>query len=111
MKMNMLTVVLMVTGLNQRIYGYSNLRPHLVKMLINSICIIVGFPFYIYVNQAVINLSDNHNIEVTNMMQEVKVAKEISNEYQEMLENLEEAIVVAKKKTISFSNSLFDKVL
>ena len=43
-----------------------------------------------------INLSDNHIIEVTNIMQEVKVAKEISIEYQEMLENLEEAIMVAR---------------
>ena len=43
-----------------------------------------------------INLSDNYNIEVSNIMQEVKVAKEISSEYQEMLENLEEAIVVAR---------------
>ena len=49
-KMNIITVLLVVAGLNQRIYGYSNLKPHLVKMIINSVSVIFAFSLYIFVN-------------------------------------------------------------
>ena len=51
-----------------------------------------------------VNLSDIHILEVSNLIQKVETQKE----YQQMLENLEEGIIVAKEKKITFSNSVID---
>jgi hypothetical protein len=50
----------------------------------------------------VLNLLTNHDIEVSKMAQDMKVANDIKLEYQDMLESLEEAIVVSKQNEITF---------
>ena len=47
---NITTVVILIMGLNLRIYGSENLKEHLGGMLVNSLTFLMFLPYYMYCN-------------------------------------------------------------
>jgi hypothetical protein len=54
---NIFTCVVLVIGLDQRIYGYDDIKKHLSGMIINSFMFMFALPLYMYCNQALVNIS------------------------------------------------------
>ena len=54
--LNILTVVILIFGLNLRIYGFENMRDDLANMLINSMTFLLMLPFYMYCNTSFMNI-------------------------------------------------------
>ena len=53
---NILTVIVLVFGLNLRIYGLENFKEHLGGMIINSMTFLMFLPFYMYCNTSLTNI-------------------------------------------------------
>jgi len=47
---NVVVIMILIAGLNQRVYGYENVSDHLGKMCINSFGFLVALPLYMYCN-------------------------------------------------------------
>jgi hypothetical protein len=54
--LNILTVVILIFGLNLRIYGFENLGEDLGNMLTNSMTFLLMLPFYMYCNTSFMNI-------------------------------------------------------
>lgn len=71
-QLNAVAVVVLVAGLNQRLYGFEDLANDWGAMTFNSFCFLLGIPLYMYVNQSLQNISSQ---------QEVSVNVDISEKY------------------------------
>jgi putative effector of murein hydrolase LrgA (UPF0299 family) len=71
--LNILTVIILIFGLNLRIYGLENLGEDLGNMLTNSLIFLLFLPFYMYCNTSFMNIIKNQETDVTVMMQEVSI--------------------------------------
>jgi hypothetical protein len=49
-QINILTVIVLVAGLNQRIYGYKDYETNLLNIIINTCGFLVSIPLYMYCN-------------------------------------------------------------
>jgi hypothetical protein len=47
---NVISVVILIIGLNQRIYGYKNVSENIVNMIVNSFSVIVALPLFMFCN-------------------------------------------------------------
>jgi hypothetical protein len=108
-QMNVVLAIILVQGLNQRVYGYQNLP--IVSMMINCLIMAIALPLYLYCDQALVNIMNKLDIEVTKMMQEVSLVKRVQKEQKEIFESLEEGILLIKENEIAFSNSIFNDII
>lgn len=53
---NIITILILVMGLNLRIYGLDNLKDNLGNMLINSFTFLMFLPYYMYCSTAMMNI-------------------------------------------------------
>ena len=106
-----LNMIILLLGMISRIYGFTNIQDHIVTIGINMLACLIIYPLYIYINQALMN----HNMKQTRLASsltvEMKTIKNISEEYSDMLQSLEEGIVVIKNNSINFSNDIFKEIL
>ena len=84
--------------------------PSIVKISINLFVSVLMMPLYIYVQQALMNLNTEMSNDASKLIQEVKVVKALTYEYQQMFESLKEGIVVISNEEITFKNGIFDKI-
>ena len=55
--MNVVTVFVLVWGLNQRIYGFENIQEDMSEMISNSLALLIVVPMFMYCNVALTNIS------------------------------------------------------
>lgn len=73
--MNVMTVLVLVIGLNQRIYGYN--FENIGKMAVNSFSFLFALPVFMYCNVGLMNISKKQEQEVSTMMSETSLLKEV----------------------------------
>ena len=54
--LSIVTVIILIFGLNYRIYGFENLGEDIGKMVANSMTFLLFLPFYMYCNTSFMNI-------------------------------------------------------
>ena len=110
-KLAVINSIIIIIGLVYRIFGFSNAAEHIVPIIGNCLIMLAGFIIIIRIQLQLLVLHEKTTQLASELQHEMWAIKKVSQEYAEMFQALEEAIVVIKDGKINFQNEIFQFIL
>ena len=92
------------------VFGWALFLTNPAIYLLNILVVLVIGSVYYYFKDKLYKLNSNKTLHINNIFKEKELYTELHNEYQQIFESLEEAIVVVKNDKISFTNDMFHEI-
>lgn len=110
-KANFLQIAAIVAGYYWRLHQRSNMDGILGISIVLLITLFLTLVIAISLKQALIELNKEQTKEISKVLVNMRAIKKVSEDYQDMLESLEEGIVVVKNDRINFTNKIFKQII
>ena len=102
---------MLVIGLVYRYYGFRIVKEHVGNMIFNLVFMSIAMIITLIIESGLSKLDKKQTFMAVKLQNEMETIKKISNEYKDMLQTLEEAIVVVNEGKLNFQNDIFKSII